>query len=246
MRRKESGAVPEGNGPVPQQDESESDQPTMAHVYRTVKEVFEEAWDRKTHKLTENLKSMNQRVGRLQQDARQPRLAMEADGQVDNTTRERTERAATAVEAMHGDSCSANRAGPGPKTTSISFGVKAKPPALPCTDDVLVENGAAAPKSCLLPLEMRAATAAGGLLPTSKTSIATRTTSISYLFGSNEETNSKKTSTQYASYDSSFWRNYLLAVPSCRRVIETKSRQNRMFGPGSSRGRLRACPFLGT
>ena len=75
---------------------------------------------------------MNQRVvARLQQDARQPRLAMEADGQVDNKTRERTRGAATAVEAIHEDSCSSNRVDPGPKTTSTSFGVKAEPPALP-------------------------------------------------------------------------------------------------------------------
>ena len=38
----------------------------------------------------------------------------------------------------------------------------------------------------------------------------------------------------------------LLAAPSCRRVIETKSGQNMMFDPGGSQGRLRACPFLGT
>ena len=102
MPRKESEAVPEGNdGPVPQQEEFESGQPTLADVYRMVQEVFEEAWDRRTHKFTENLKSMNQRVARLQQDARQPRLAMEADGQVDNKTRERTRGTATAVEAIH-------------------------------------------------------------------------------------------------------------------------------------------------
>ena len=38
----------------------------------------------------------------------------------------------------------------------------------------------------------------------------------------------------------------LLAAPSCRRVIKTKSRQNRTFDPGGSQGRLRACPLLGT
>ena len=80
---------------------------------------------------------------------------MEADGQADTKTRERTEGAATAVQAMHGDSCFANRVDPGSKATSISFTVKAEPPALPCRDGVLVENGAATPKSCLPPLEMR-------------------------------------------------------------------------------------------
>ena len=75
---------------------------------------------------------------------------MEADGQADKKTRERTEGAATAVQAMHGDSFSDSRVDPGPKTSnSTSFGVKAEPPALPCRDGVVVENGAAAPMSCL-------------------------------------------------------------------------------------------------
>ena len=52
------------------------------------------------------------------------------------------------------------------------------------------------------------------------------------------------TLTPSASYDStSFWR--LFAAPYCYRVVETKSRQNRTFDPGDSRGHLRACPFLG-
>ena len=119
---------------------------------------------------------MEHRVARLEHGSREPPLAMEADGPANTKTRERTEGAATAVQEMHGDSCSATRVDPGPKTNSISFGVKAEPPALPCRNDVLVENGATAPKSCLLSLEMRSPTAAGGLLPTGKASIATRIT----------------------------------------------------------------------
>ena len=46
---------------------------------------------------------MDQRVASLAQNARQPRLAMVADGLADTKTRERTEGAATAVQAMHGD-----------------------------------------------------------------------------------------------------------------------------------------------
>ena len=45
----------------------------------------------------------------LEQDVQQPRLAMEADVLVDKKTRERTEGAATAVQAKHEDSCSAKR-----------------------------------------------------------------------------------------------------------------------------------------
>ena len=147
---------------------------------------------------------------------------------------------------MHEDSCAAQRVQDGPKI-STCFGVMAEPPALPCRDDVVVENGAAAPKSCLPPLEMRSPTSAGDLLPTDITSAATKVTfnqSLLRLYLS-EETN-LRTSTQPVSYDSSFWKNNLLAAPSCRRVIETKSGENKMFDPGGSQGRLHACPFLGS
>ena len=193
---------------------------------------------------------MNFRLIRLEYDARQPRLAMEADGHANMKTRECTEDAATAVKAMHGDSCSATRVDPGPKTSSTSFGLKAEPPALPCRDDVVVENRAAEPKSCLPSLEMRSPTAAVGLLPTGEAFTATKPTfnkSRLRLY-STEETNSKETnlwtSVPSAWYDSSFQK--LLAAPSCRRVIEAKSMQNRTFDPDGSQGRLRACPFLGS
>ena len=113
---------------------------------------------------------MDQHVTRLEHGARQPRLAMEADGQADTETRERTEGAATAVQAMRGDCFSVRRVEPGPTTNSTSFGVKAKPPALPCRDDVVVECSTAASELCLPPLEMRSSTAAGDLVPTSEAS----------------------------------------------------------------------------
>ena len=91
---------------------------------------------------------------------------MEADSTANLKTRERTEGAATAVQAMHGDRFSACRVELGPKINSISFGMMAEPPALPCMHDVLVENGDASPKSCLPSLEIRSPTAAGGLVPT--------------------------------------------------------------------------------
>ena len=77
--------------------------------------------DTKLDELRKNLKRENHRVASLEQDARQPRLAMEADGPADKKTRKRTEDAATAVQAMHGDSFSANRVDPDPKS-STSFG----------------------------------------------------------------------------------------------------------------------------
>ena len=158
---------------------------------------------------------------------------------------------------MRGDSyTTAQNVQDGPKT-SITFGVEAEPPDLPCRDDVLVEGGDAAPRSCLPSLEMRSPTAVGGLLPTGEASTATRTTSNEPLLrfyatdGMNPEEGSKKeklwTSTPHASYDSSvFQKSNLSAAPNSRRFVETKSRQNRTFDPGGSRGHLRACPFLGS
>ena len=196
------------------------------------------------------MRRLEQYILSQEQDARQPRLAMEADRQADTETRELTEGAATAVQAMRGDCFSARRVEPGP-TNPTSFGVKAEPPALPCRDDSLVECGAAAFKSCLPSMEMRPLTAAGGLVPTGEASTASETTlnERSLRFCPTEETdlepNYKKTLTPYASFDSSsFWR--LLAAPYCRSVVDTKSGQSRTFGPGGSLGQPRACPFLGS
>ena len=83
MLRKESEAVPEGNGPVPQQEKFGSVQPMLEDVYRKMKEVFE-VWDTKMDKLLQEYKkewsSMDKCLARLERDARQPRLAMETDG----------------------------------------------------------------------------------------------------------------------------------------------------------------------
>ena len=175
--------------------------------------------------ISEEMRGTSQRLASLEHDARQPRLPMKADGQAGTETRERTEGTATAVQAMHGDSCSANRVDPGPKTTLPSFGVKADPPTFPCRDGVLVDNGAAAPKSGLPPLEMRSPTAAGGLLPTGEASIATRTTYNPppiRLFDRGDEFKGDKfkdpNSTRFV--DSTFfWKNNLPVAPCHRRKI---------------------------
>ena len=213
-----------------------------------MKSHFEQL-EKKLDEIKELMRLFKQQLTSQEKDARQPRLAMEADGTANTKTRERTEGAATAVHAMHGDNCTAQKVQDGPKT-SISFGMKAEPLDLPCRDDVVVESGDAAPKSCLPSLEMRTTTAAGGLVPTGKTSTATETNfnQQPLRFYSTEEIDLEvscmKGPTPSASYDSSFWK--LLAAPYCRRVIETKSRQNRTFDPGGSQGHLRACPFLGS
>ena len=107
MPRKERKAVPAGNGPVLEQETCGSDQPTLADVYRMIEELFVKS-DKKLAELTEKMRGINQRLASLEQDARQPRLAMEVDGPADMKTRERTEDATTAVQAMHGDSFSAS------------------------------------------------------------------------------------------------------------------------------------------
>ena len=212
MLRKESEAVPEGNGRVPQKEEFVSGQPTWGDVYRMMKEAFDR-WDKKLDEISGETRVIDQHITSLEHGARQPPFAMEADGTANTKTRERTEGAATAVQAMRGDSFSACRVEPGPNTNSTSFGVKAEPPALPCRDDVVVESGDAAPKSCLPSLEMRSPTAAGGLVLTGKASTTTETNFYqpSLRFYSAEETDSEanskeihlRTLTPYVSYDSS-------------------------------------------
>ena len=272
MLRKESEAVTKGNGLVPQQEEFGSGEPTLADVYRLFEERFDRQqkrmdnffdrmdscfgrWNRKLDEISDMTRKMDEHVTRLEHGARQPRLAMEADGHANTKTRERTEGAATAVQAMRGDGFSARRVEPGPNTNSTSFGVKAEPPALPCRDDAVVESGNAASESCFPSLEMRSSTAASGLVPTGEASTASETPSNEPLlrFYETEEMNPKADSkmedswtlTPSASYDSSsFWRPF--AAPYCYRVVETKSRQNGTFDPGGSRGHLCTCPFLGS
>ena len=188
-------------------------------------------------------KGTSRREASLEHTARQLRPAMEADGPADTKTREHTEGATTAVQTMHGDSCTAQKVQDEPKT-SISFGVKVEPPDLPFREDVLLENGAASPKSCLPSSKMRSPIAAGGLLPTGEASTATRTTFNEPLlrFYSTEKTDSKtnlRTRILYLSYDNTF----LPAAHSCRMVIETKSGENRMSNPGDPRSSPRLPVF---
>ena len=172
----------EENGPVPQH--FGSGQPKLADVHRPSDESFDrgkkshfEQLEKKFDKIKELMRLLEQQLTSQEQDARQPRLAMGADGPANMKTRERTEDAATAVQVMHGYSyTTAQKVRDGPKT-SISFGVKAEPPDLPCRDDVLVEGGDAALTSCLPSLKMRTTTTARSLVPIGKTSTATETTS---------------------------------------------------------------------
>ena len=97
MLRKASEAVSEGNVSIPQQEEYGSGQPTLADAYRQIKLIM-------SH-FEEQTELLEKRLTRLEHGARQSRLAMKADGPANTKTQERTEGAATAVQAMRGDSC---------------------------------------------------------------------------------------------------------------------------------------------
>ena len=227
MLRKESEAVSEDNGPVHQEEKFVSGQPALAEEYREIRSPSKQQ-DIRLDRITRLLEQLSEC---LEHEARQPRLAMEADGPASTKTQERTEGAATAVQAMHGDSCTAEqKVQDGPKT-SMTFGMEAEPPDLPCRDDVLVEGGDAAPRSCLPSLKMRSPTAAGGLVPTGEASTATETTSNERLlrFYATEEMNTEDdskeknswTSISSASYDSSsYWR--LLAAACCSILLQAR------------------------
>ena len=236
MPRKWSRAVPEGNDPVPH-DEVGPDQLTMADLYRMTEELFDQS-HRKLDELTEEMRGARPRLADLEQDTRQPRLAIEVNGPTDTKTRKRTENAAADQELKHEDSCSANQADPDPMCLT-SFGRdSAGLLAFPCLrDDALVKKGAAAPKPCISPVEMRTQTTTGGLLLTGTASTATRTIfdQPPLWFCLTEEICSR-TSIQYATYYSSLWK---------MKVLETKSRQTLVLDPCGSTGRLRACSFLG-
>ena len=189
-------------------------QPAPVDEFREIRSQFD--------KLKELMRRLEQHLLSQEQDARQSRLVMEeVDGHANTKTQERTEGATKAVQAMRGDSCTAEQNVQDGPETSITFGVEAEPPDLPCREDVLVEKGATSPESFLPSLEMRSPTAAGGLVPTREASTATETTSNEPLlrFYATEETNAKEkkswTSFPSASYDSSvFQRETCLLLPT--------------------------------
>ena len=69
MPRKWSKAVPEGNGPVPHQEEFGPDQPTLADVYR----LFKERLDRQLKLLEGRFDQHNEKLDELMEDTRESR-----------------------------------------------------------------------------------------------------------------------------------------------------------------------------
>ena len=120
--------------------------PQDAHVMlggitlEELRRVMSETMGKALEEFKEDMRRVNQRLASLEQNARQSRLAMKVYVTADKKACERTVGAAAAVQAKHGDSCSAKRVHAGP-TSSTSLGMKAEPPALPRRDDVMVDMG---------------------------------------------------------------------------------------------------------
>ena len=113
MPRKARMAVPEGNGPIPQnqyvmpgialEDSCQIMSEAMDKIFdKHIGQVlgqYEEQFksNMRLDKLVEEMRVIDQRVASLEQDARYPYLAMGADMQADMKTRKRTEGTAIAV-----------------------------------------------------------------------------------------------------------------------------------------------------
>ena len=221
MPRKKSKAVPEGNDPVPQDSSALLDRITKGElcqvIYEALDKYFNElkkSLDRMSETIDRILRVTDQRLAGLEQDARQPRLATEADVLTDSKTRKRTEDAA-ADRAKHGNSCSAKKVDPNPMFLTTFGDDSTKPAALPYRDDAMFDKGAAAPKPCLLPVEIRTPTAASGLLPVDIAYTAMRTIFFRPLFSWSLGKETKKSNSRT---------NNQLPPPCWTRVIITKSR----------------------
>ena len=198
--------------PFPNMIKFGPNQPTLADIHR----LFEERFDRQLNimeshsgqqdetleDLTEKMRETGQRLAGLEQEARQPRLATEADVKSDTKTCKHMEDAAT-DRVMSGDS-SSTQVDADPMCLASFGDDSTEPLALPCCrDDVLVDKGTAAPKPCLSPVEIRTLTADSGLLPAGTDSTATWTHQRPLWFCLAEEMNSR-ISTQYATTYYSF------------------------------------------
>ena len=137
-----------------------------------IKEQLEKS-DRQLDELMEKARETNRRLAGLLHGDQQPRLAMEADVKSDTNTRKRMEDV-PADRVMSGDS-SSTQIDPDPMCLTSFGDYSTEPLALPRKDDAQVDRGAAAPKPCLSPVEMRTLTAAGGLLSAGTASLRTRT-----------------------------------------------------------------------
>ena len=131
MPRKQSKAVPKGNGLILHHDEIGSGKPTMADLYQMLEERFDrmdkniDRTDEQLDELIGRTRETSQRLIDVQHQAQQRHLATEADVEPDTKTRKRTEDAA-ADRAKHGDNSSFDRVDDG-QTCLASFGRTTEP-----------------------------------------------------------------------------------------------------------------------
>ena len=106
--------------------------------------------------MAKEIRNINQhRAGLQQLQAQQPRLAVKADVLDDEKTRESRED--FVPDGRLGD-VSSDRIHDPMRLTSFGDQGYIEPPALPCRDDALVNQGPEVPKLCLSPVEMRKST----------------------------------------------------------------------------------------
>ena len=155
----------------------------------------------------------------LQHQAHQPRLAVKADVQEDKKTRESTED--FAQDGIFGD-ISSDRVHDPMRLTSFDDKDYTEPPALPCRDGALVNQGHEMAKPCLSPVEIRKSSSASSFLHAGATS-TTKTQGTNFspqllprsFRETSEEKNNCTTRQTFATYNRS-WHP---------KVIETKSKQ---------------------
>ena len=81
MLREHCEVVPEGNCPIPQQEELGSGEPTLADMYRLCEERFDrmdsysDRWNRKLDEISNETRVMDKHLTSLEHGARQPRLS---------------------------------------------------------------------------------------------------------------------------------------------------------------------------
>ena len=145
MPRKNTKAVPEGNGPVSHHYQFGVDQPAMADLSRIIEKRLDRS-DKQIDELTDTMRAINQRLAGLEHEARQPRLVTEADVEPDTKNCKSMEDAA-ADRAKHGDRSSSAQINHDPMRL-ISFGDYSTEPPAPekPIGEALVDEGTEAPK----------------------------------------------------------------------------------------------------
>ena len=184
----------------------------------------------------------------VEQDARQPRLAMEADGPANTKTRERTEGDAAAVQAIRGDRCSADRVDPDPTCSTSSGDDCTGPPAPPCSR----ENVLRCPNRISHPWRCAHHQPPVAYFPPAKPQRQRRSPSTSHLFGSARPRRRIQRRQMYGlqfhppgTTTVSGEINCLLPPPAGGLWRQNRYKIGRSI-QAVYQGRLRAYPFLGT